>query len=137
MLPNLTIGLNECPVGIVPPDFVLECARNVLSRRQSEAALLTGTLYSPEEALKIGLIDQIALNEEEATAWCESVLIKYMKIPFSARNLTKQSIRKKAINMLRDPKSRSADAKQFIDYIYKPSTQADIENFVAKLKAKK
>lgn len=137
MLPNFTIGLNEVPVGIIPPKFVFDCALNVLPRRQAEMALTLGTLFQSDEALKLGLIDELASDEADARARCEVFLKKSSKIPPSARSLTKQNFRRETLEYLKNPQSRSADVKRFVDHICRPSTQADLENYMANLKRSK
>lgn len=44
-------------------------------------ALQLGTLFSPEQALNIGLIDQVAPDLASATEAAQSQLKAYMKIP--------------------------------------------------------
>lgn len=136
MLPNLKIGLNETPVGIVPPDFVIEGTKAVLSTRKAELMLLTGELVSSKDALEIGYIDEVAENYEDGLARCEKFLLKFKNISPIARGLTKQHFRKDILQLLKDPKSRAADAKRFVDYILKASTQKDIETFFANIKKK-
>lgn len=137
MLPNFIIGLNEVPVGIVPPVFVSECMRNVISTRQAELALTLGTLFTSEEALKLGLVDEMATDREDAKTRCERFLERFSKVPPMARSLTKQSFKKETLQLLKNPKSRSADAKRFVDFILRPSTQQDLENYVSSLKKSK
>lgn len=137
MLPNFTIGLNEAPVGIIPPEFVFACARNTVSSRKAEIMLTTGKLFTSQEALDYGLIDEIAADNEDGIARSEVFLQKFSKVPPQARALTKQSFRKDALALLRNPQSRSADAKAFADHMLRPSTQKVIEDYVAQLKKKK
>jgi len=137
MLPNFTIGLNEAPVGIIPPSFVIACMKNTLSNRKSELALTLGTLFTTAEALDLGLIDEVATDKADATARSEAFLNKYSKIPPEARAGTKQTFRKDDLEYLKNPQNRSADAKAFIDHLLRPSTQSDIENYVANLKKAK
>lgn len=136
MLPNLKIGLNETPVGIVPPDFVIKGAKAVLSTRKAELMLTTGELVNTKDALEIGFIDEVAENYEDGLARCEKFLLKFSKVSPIARGLTKQHFRKDILQLLKDPKSRAADAKRFVDYILKASTQNDIETYFASIKKK-
>lgn len=52
MCPKYIIGLNETKVSLVAPLWVQASMRNVLTTREAEKALLLGTLYTTEEALK-------------------------------------------------------------------------------------
>lgn len=137
MLRDFKIGLNESMVGIVPPQFVNAVTRAAVSTRQGEIALTSGTLYSAENALKMGLIDEIADSEADAKAKSIEFLRTQMKIPALARGLVKQSYRKPELDLVRDPKNRARDAKTFVDHIMRPCTQTVLINYMASLKAKK
>jgi len=137
MLPNFLNGLNEAPVGIVAPVFVNETIRNVVGPRKAELALTVGTLYPTDEALKMGLIDEVATDQADARARCEKFLSKFAKVPAMARSQTKLAIRKETLALLKNPKSRSQDAKIFCDYILRPSTQKDLETFFTGIKKSK
>jgi Delta3-Delta2-enoyl-CoA isomerase len=56
MLPYFKIGLNEAPVGIVAPDWVMATAKNVLPTRTAERILTTGRLFETQEAFDMGTI---------------------------------------------------------------------------------
>lgn len=137
MLPNFLNGLNEAPVGIVPPEFVNETVEKVLGTRQAELALTIGQLYTTEESLKIGLIDEIGKDQDDAKMRCKTFLMKFSKTPPIARNLTKLALRQKTLSLLTDPSNRSTDAKIFCDYIMLPSTQNDLKNYFTNLKKSK
>lgn len=77
-------------------------------------ALTLGTMFTTEEALKIGLIDEIAKDKTELIQKCENFIGKFKKIPPIARAYSKQvrklmrakirgvklSLLKKLINLL-------------------------------------
>ena len=75
------IGLNETQLGIVAPFWFRDNMINTVGVRQTEMALQLGTLFSSEEALKIGLIDEVAPDLASATAQAESKLKEFLKIP--------------------------------------------------------
>jgi enoyl-CoA hydratase/carnithine racemase len=54
--------------------------RNVISNRQTELALTTGRLFTTDEALKIGLIDEVATDKADAVAKAEKFLVGMSKI---------------------------------------------------------
>jgi enoyl-CoA hydratase/carnithine racemase len=54
--------------------------RNVISSRQTELALSTGRLFTTDEALKIGLIDEVATDKTDAIAKAEKFLLRMSKI---------------------------------------------------------
>lgn len=60
---NYKIGLNEIPVGITLPEIIFNIYSFWIGRRRAYQNLMEGKMMSPEEALKIGLIDEICPYE--------------------------------------------------------------------------
>lgn len=125
MLPNFSIGLNETQLGIVAPTWFQATMRNTLSRRDAELALTLGTLFNTEEALKVGMIDEIAANKEEAIAKATGFLDRFKKISPQARSMTKQALRSKDIMELED--NRSQDVDLFCFAVSQPKVQKGLE----------
>lgn len=135
MLPKYTIGLNETKLGITAPFFFMNTMRNTISPRQAEMALTLGKLFTTEEALKVGLIDEIAKDKEEAIQKCEHFLLQYKKIPPEARALTKHQIRHQIIKELND--GREEDIELFVSFITNPTMQKSLGQYITFLKWKK
>lgn len=135
MLPKFTIGLNETQLGIVAPTWFMATMKNTISLRESEKALTLGTLFPTEEALRIGLVDEIAADRADAIAKCEAFLLRFKKIPPMARALTKQHFRIKDIQELED--NRSSDVDLFAAAVSNPKVQQGLELYIQSLKAKK
>lgn len=93
MLNNFNIGLNETQVGIAPQSWTIRTMQNTISKRHSELALTAGQLFKTEEALKIGLIDEIASDKAQALSKAEAFLSRYEMIPPVARGYTKSYLR--------------------------------------------
>ena len=93
MLNNFIIGLNEAQIGFSAPMWLIDGMRNTIGSRQAEFALTAGTLFKTEEALKIGLVDEVAQSKEEAIEKAEKFLNKFAKIPPHARSMTKAALR--------------------------------------------
>lgn len=134
MCPNFTIGLNETKLGIVAPTWFMASMRNVLPPRQAEQALTLGTLFTTDEALKVGLIDEIAANKEEALDRCEKYLLKFSKIDSTARAITKKSFRGRDIAALE--KRREEDVQLFCFAVDNPKVQKGLELYLESLKKK-
>ena len=60
---NAKIGLNEVQVGIPFPGVPFEITRHALSPERVREVMLTGALYTPEEARARGLVDEIVEPE--------------------------------------------------------------------------
>jgi enoyl-CoA hydratase/carnithine racemase len=73
------IGLNEIEVGLpVPPAIFAAIARRT-GRREAERLCLEGLLVDSEEALALGLVDELAPAGEvvgRALVWCRSLLAR-------------------------------------------------------------
>lgn len=135
MLPKYTIGLNETQLGIAAPDWFRATLQNCISSREAEMALNLGTLFKTHDALRIGLIDEIAVDKSEAIAKCEAFLKKFDGVPPEARAATKLLLRGDDIRKLAD--HREADVKLFETIITEKKVQRDLGFFVAILKARR
>lgn len=134
MCPNFTIGLNETRLGIVAPTWFQASMRNVVPVRHAEQALTLGTLFTTDEALQIGLIDEIASDKEDAIARCEKHLLKFSKVDRNARAITKKAFRSKDIAELGD--KREQDVELFAFAVNNPQTQKQLEAYIESLKKK-
>lgn len=134
MCQNYTIGLNETKLGIVAPKWFMASMRNTISRRDAELALTLGTLFTTDEALKVGLVDEIATSKEDAIAKATAFLDKFKKISPQARSMTKQALRSKDIMELED--NRTQDIDLFVYAVTQPKVQKGLEMYLEALKAK-
>lgn len=134
MCPKLTIGLNETRLGIMAPLWFQASMRNVMSIRDTEKALTLGTMFSTEEALKVGLIDEIASDKQDALDRCEQFIAQFAKVSPDARALTKKNFRGKDIAALEN--HREQDLQQFLFFVNQPKVQKGLEMYLASLKKK-
>lgn len=108
--------------------------RSVLASRQTELAILSGTLFSTEEALKVGLIDDIAKDKAEAIQKCQEFLKRFKKIPPIARGNTKLRMRQPDIQEIL--KNREKDIDDFVASISSDEAQSAFEIFLDPAKKK-
>lgn len=116
------------------PHPIIMTMQSILSSRQSELAILSGTLFSTEEALKVGLIDEIAKDKSEAIMKCEEYLNRFKKIPPLARGNTKQLMRQKNIQEIM--KNKEKDIKDFVTSMTSDEAQKAFEIFLDPSKKK-
>ncbi|KAJ3635326.1 hypothetical protein MTP99_008241 [Tenebrio molitor] len=135
MLNNFTIGLNETKIGMVAPDWFIASMKNTVGARQTELALTAGNLFTTDEALKIGLIDEVAANKEEAISKAEKFLHRYDNVSPLARALTKQTLRKDAIQDL--VKKQKTELENITSFINNEKLQKGLEVYLESLKQKK
>lgn len=134
MLPKFTIGLNETQLGIVAPTWFQATMKNTIPLRQAELALTQGRMFTTEEALKVGLVDELASDKADALARCEKFLEGFRKIPREARMITKQSFRRPGIEELES--NREQDIQLFVYAVTMPQTQKNLEGYLERLKKK-
>lgn len=134
MLNNFTIGLNETQLGIVAPSWFAATMLNTIGTRQTELALTTGRLFKTEEALKVGLIDEIASDKNDGIVKAEAFIKKFARIPPIARTLSKRAVRGKDIKALED--NREKDLNVFLTLIKDPKVQKGLGLYLASLKQK-
>ncbi|XP_034046655.1 enoyl-CoA delta isomerase 1, mitochondrial isoform X2 [Thalassophryne amazonica] len=108
--PRYSIGLNETQLGIVAPFWFKDTILNTIGHRKTEMALELGQLYSPSEALNIGLVDQL-VPEDQLLTTATQTMTKWLAIPEHARQLTKSMMRKPTIDKLAS--NRDADIQYF------------------------
>jgi Delta3-Delta2-enoyl-CoA isomerase len=129
------IGLNETKLGIVAPPWLAQQMIDCVGVRNAELALSLGTLYSPEEALQINLVDAVvplsdvySVARREAQKWG-------MTIPPQARVASKLLIRQPHIDKLRATAEQDID--HFVQFITNPKVQQNITGYLDMLAKKR
>jgi len=94
------IGLNEVRIGMTLPWFAVELARARLSPPHFDAALATGRMHSPQQALAAGFLDRV-VAVEELDAACEEALADLCGLDAGAHLGTKLRARDGALRAIR------------------------------------
>ena len=74
---DFRIGLNEVQVGLPVPPVVQFALRRLVGAHRAERLMVAGAMVSPDEALRVGLVDELAdvdLVVGQAVAWCRALL---------------------------------------------------------------
>lgn len=133
---KFVIGLNEAAFGLVPPMFVIDSFRNtLLSDRHVERALTTGKLYGVREAYEIGLIDDVATDQDDAMKRCRDALAVWSKGSPSARHRTKMMLRGKFIDRLR--REQEDDLNDIVKYVMNDAFQNHIGAYLKSISERK
>jgi enoyl-CoA hydratase/carnithine racemase len=127
------IGLNEVQVGLGVPDPIHAATAHVVGSRQAERMCATAQLFGTEEALRIGLVDELCPIEEvipRALAWIE-VLVE---LPQQALNRTRALTRRS----LAEPFKRLDEEtlERFVDEWFGDETQGAMQVLVDRLAQK-
>ena len=129
-----TIGLNETKLGIVAPPWLAQQLIDTVGQRHAELGLSLGLLYKPEEALAIGLVDELAPTDKVLKR-AQDESAKWAKIPPKARLASKMLARKTRLDNL--VATREADNDFFRMFVTDDTVQKTVEIYLQSLANKK
>ena len=127
------IGLNEVPVGIIVPHSIFSLYSFWLGQANAYRNLLEGKLFSPEEALAVGLVDDVVKPESIMTA-AERKVRKYMAFEANTWQQSKLNLRKDVIAVT--SANQSEDLEVMLKQWWSMGTRAILKSLVEGLKAK-
>jgi enoyl-CoA hydratase/carnithine racemase len=128
------LGLNEVQVGLALPPVIYRVLRRQIGARQAERLAVGGILISPEEALRIGLVDEIIPAEsllQRAIDWCKGRLA----LPAQAMAVTRQRARADLIELLEQDAEGEVD--KVVESWWSEETQKVLRELVERLRKKK
>lgn len=126
------LGLNEVQFGLVAPDFLLTALVNVVGQRTAERLATSGSLVSPDEAHRIGLVDDLA---DDVVQTATTRARDAARLPEGPRSETKRRLRRAAVEAFRA--NQAACTSDFVAMVAADDTQAAVQAYVARLQAKK
>ncbi|MCI0921591.1 enoyl-CoA hydratase/isomerase family protein [Sphingobacterium rhinopitheci] len=128
------VGLNEVPVGIIVPPSIFTLYSFWLGTAVAYRSLLEGKLYKPNEALAIGLVDDVVplMRIQNAALRQVKSLTQYEKNAWQA---TKINLRKELIAAL--SVDHNAIINQMVDQWWKPTTRSIMKTIIDNLTQKK
>jgi 3,2-trans-enoyl-CoA isomerase len=127
------IGLNEVPVGIIVPESIFQLYAFWLGKAHASRSLLEGKLFSPEEALQIGLVDEL-VNPNTIMTAAERKIRKYMALEPNTWQQSKLNIRKELIAATAADQSETLDA--MLAQWWSPSTRNLLKMIIDNLQKK-
>lgn len=127
------LGLNEVPVGIIVPNSIFHLYAFWLGKAEAYRSLLEGKLYSPEEALAVGLVDEVVKPESILTA-AERRVRKYMAFETNTWQQSKLNLRKDIIAL--SNADQSEDLEKMLKQWWSQGTRAILKSLVDSLQKK-
>lgn len=128
------IGLNEVPVGIIVPNSIFSLYSFWLGQATAYRNLLAGKLFSPEEALTVGLVDEVVKPESILTA-AERKVRKYMAFEANTWQQSKLNLRKQLIATT--SADQSVDLEIMLKQWWSPATRAILKSLIDNLQKPK
>jgi len=125
------IGLNEVQVGLPVPSTILQALADQVGPRRARRLTTAGRMVGMDEALEIGLVDELADADEvvpRALAWCRELAA----LPPIAMNQTRRLGKAGLLGSI----AASDDATVATEYWFSEETQAAMRALVARLARK-
>jgi enoyl-CoA hydratase len=129
--PAVRIGLNETQLGIGLPTIVIEALRASVPPASLTRIGLEGTLFSPADALAVGLVHE-TVPADEVIARAAAKARTYAALPSAATAAVKHALRAPSVEAL--ARTADADATRWLGTWFSPEAQSRLRAVVAKLR---
>ncbi|HEY8784461.1 MAG TPA: enoyl-CoA hydratase/isomerase family protein [Mucilaginibacter sp.] len=127
------IGLNEIPVGIIVPESIFHLYAFWLGHRKAYQYLMEGKLLNVNEALEVGLIDEVSAPESLMNL-AEKKVRAYMQLNPDTWSQSKLNLRKELIAKLNS--DQTAIINKMLEQWWSPATRNGLQMIIQNLKAK-
>lgn len=130
---DFRIGYNEVAVGIPMPIAILRCVARLVGPRQAERLCGAGLLISPQEAHRIGLVDELVPLDrvvERAIEWAKGMIA----LPPNAMSKTREAARADLVRLMEEGLATEGDL--LVNNWFSDETQATLRAIVARMKKK-
>ena len=128
------MGFTEVQVGLPLPPIIFHALRRQVGARQAERLSAGGMLLKPEDALSIGLIDELVSPErviDRAIEWCSNLL----KLPAVAMSETRRKARADLVGIFQE--DLEPEIESVIASWWSNEAQATLKSVAARLTGKK
>jgi Delta3-Delta2-enoyl-CoA isomerase len=129
---DFKLGLNEVQVGVILPPIILAALRRQVGPRQAERLAVTAVLISSQEALNIGLVDELVAVDRvvsRALEWCHALLA----LPAEAMAVTRSNARSDMVGFF---DNLDPELEAVTEAWWKPQTQEALRAMVERLRKK-
>jgi Delta3-Delta2-enoyl-CoA isomerase len=117
------IALNEIAFGSSLFAGSVELLRHCVGSRRAEQIAFSGTLYTPEQALALGLVDRVVPEAELLSAAREVARVHGAKDPAAFRSV-KALLRGPTLDEM--ARREEASLREFVEIWYSPPTRANL-----------
>jgi len=127
------IGLNEVQVGLILPPVIFQAFKRQVGPREAARAV-RGLLFSPVEAERIGLVEELIVPEqviERAVAWCQEIV----SLPQQAMLSTREQSRADLCGLFSQGVER--EVGEVAEVWWSPEVQTALRGFVERLGKKR
>ncbi len=124
------IGLNEVQVGIPLPPVILAGLRRLVGPRHAERLAVSGEPLSPQEAVRLGLVDELTSPEkvvDRALEWCQ----RLVALPTEAMTSTRREARADLVAIFEN--NLEPELLRVVEGWWSPSTQGTLRALAERL----
>lgn len=129
-----TIGVPAVKIGMTAPYWFQKMLVGLIGQQRTEISTQQGTLYSPSEALDIGLVDEVYEGEDLLGHCLDTVLPRYLGVYEEARVRMKLALRGDLVEEFQ--RREKQEAEEFVQYLLQPSVQQQLKTYMNSLKRK-
>jgi len=130
---NYVIGLNEVDVGLTVPYGIGMVFQYVVGNRNAEELLLKAKLISPDQALRVGLVDELCDPETLLDTTLERIAVA-SDLYSPQQTKTKEILREQMLDIMQQ--NFDKDAQLILDSWFSESGQRRLEGLFNKLNRK-
>jgi len=124
------LGLNEVQVGLPVPSVLLRALTFAVGEREATRLAVGGLLVGPDEALRVGLVDEIVPADEvvpRAVAWARELLDRPRTAMLATRALARRPLGDAFTGF------GAPEIERIVDQWFSPEAQATLTALVARL----
>lgn len=127
------IGLNEVPVGIIVPEGIFHLYSFWIGQAKAYRYLLEGKLLNPQQALEVGLIDEV-VSPEKLRSRAEKQLLSFIQFDAETWQQSKINMRRSLIQQMAETPSDMLD--KVLKQWWAPSTRSILKTIITNLTTK-
>ncbi len=130
---DYSIGVIAAKVGVIASPWFLKMLAVLIGQRMTELALQQGRVFTPDNALKIGLVDEVCDPSDLKKQTLEAVS-PFLSVSQESRSTMKLFLRSEFIESFKA--SRDRETSTFISFIMADSVQEKLGHYIQKLNQK-
>ncbi|KPA78705.1 putative mitochondrial 3,2-trans-enoyl-CoA isomerase, mitochondrial precursor [Leptomonas pyrrhocoris] len=130
------IGLNEAKLGLVAPPWAMPAYSYLLGSRKAELMLQLGETPTADEAQKLGLVDEVVVDEEKAVEAAYQQAERFLAVPQQARWMARDMMRREYLQMLATDEERSYDRDFIVQFFQNPEVQKNLGDYMERLRSR-
>lgn len=130
---DFIIGLNEVPVGIIMPESIFSLYGFWIGQAKAYQYILAGKLLSPQQALEVGMIDEL-VSPEKLRSHAEKQLLTYLQFDTNTWQQSKRNMRRSLREQMGNTQKETLEA--ILKQWWEPSTRSIIKTIIDNLTGK-